>query len=550
MQLKFEISGIIGDRERSSTAPLNDELATALRAMAPMGASVASQRVPVSCPVPCVSTRRPYARRRPDSGGDLTESGCGDPCTGSKTLESPLTQFSWLGRMGPSFSVPARNVRVLSEPWEFYRTLKENIEKAKSRVVLASLYLGTGEMEHGLVVAMEQAVRNGASVHVLLDCVRASRGEKNSRTMLLPLLQTRGCDAEDRTSCPNVRISLFLTPDLRGAARLVRGRLRETVSLQHMKVYVTDDEVLISGANLSESYFVDRQDRYLLLSHNRLADFICEMLQALGGACLQLHPDGSLGPPPLTSHPLQGSKRSYCAAAQQLVESVLSKHKDHAASDISDTVVYPLVQMPMFGIRYDEEATSQLLSRADHRARVSMATGYFNPPEAYAKHLMRSASSGRRDILVPSPPANGFWGAGGLASGVAGAYTYITAEFARRLHKRYGAARTTRTTRLWEYSHKGWSFHGKGLWYYPPKEITPSLTFIGSPNFGLRSVHRDLEMQMALITSNPGLRERLRQEERRLYKFATEVTLDSVLHRTWRVPLWVRLVTPLIRSFL
>uniref|UniRef100_UPI00358F76D6 CDP-diacylglycerol--glycerol-3-phosphate 3-phosphatidyltransferase, mitochondrial isoform X2 n=1 Tax=Myxine glutinosa TaxID=7769 RepID=UPI00358F76D6 len=420
MQLKFEISGIIGDRERSSTAPLNDELATALRAMAPMGASVASQRVPVSCPVPCVSTRRPYARRRPDSGGDLTESGCGDPCTGSKTLESPLTQFSWLGRMGPSFSVPARNVRVLSEPWEFYRTLKENIEKAKSRVVLASLYLGTGEMEHGLVVAMEQAVRNGASVHVLLDCVRASRG----------------------------------------------------------------------------------------------------------------------------------SKRSYCAAAQQLVESVLSKHKDHAASDISDTVVYPLVQMPMFGIRYDEEATSQLLSRADHRARVSMATGYFNPPEAYAKHLMRSASSGRRDILVPSPPANGFWGAGGLASGVAGAYTYITAEFARRLHKRYGAARTTRTTRLWEYSHKGWSFHGKGLWYYPPKEITPSLTFIGSPNFGLRSVHRDLEMQMALITSNPGLRERLRQEERRLYKFATEVTLDSVLHRTWRVPLWVRLVTPLIRSFL
>ena len=66
--------------------------------------------------------------------------------------------------------------------------------------------------------------------------------------------------------------------------------------------------LLMDRANLSESYFVDRQDRYLLLSHNRLADFICEMLQALGGACLQLRPDGLLGPPPLTSHPLQGNR--------------------------------------------------------------------------------------------------------------------------------------------------------------------------------------------------------------------------------------------------
>uniref|UniRef100_A0A8C4WZJ7 CDP-diacylglycerol--glycerol-3-phosphate 3-phosphatidyltransferase n=1 Tax=Eptatretus burgeri TaxID=7764 RepID=A0A8C4WZJ7_EPTBU len=515
-----------------------------------MGASVASQRVPVPRPVLCMSTRRSCVRRQPDSGGDCTKSGSGDPCAGVETPECPLGQFSWFRQMGPSFSVPAQNVRVLSEPWEFYRTLKENIQKAKSRVVLASLYLGTGEMEHGLVMAMDQAVRNGASVHVLLDCVRASRGKKNSRTMLLPLLQTCGCDVDDRTSSTNVRISLFLTPGLRGAARLVRGRLREAVSLQHMKVYVTDNKVLISGANLSESYFVDRQDRYLLLSHNQLADFICEMLQALGGACLQLRPDGLLGPPPLTSHPLQGSKSDYCTTAQQLVESVLSEHTDHTASNISDTVVFPLVQMPMFGIRYDEEATLQLLSRADPRARLSMATGYFNPPEEYVNPLMGSVSSGRRDILVPSPPANGFWGAGGLASGVAGAYTYNTAKFARRLHKRYRATCTGHATRLWEYSREGWSFHGKGLWYYPPNEITPSLTFIGSPNFGLRSMHRDLEMQMALITSNPGLRERLRQEERRLYKFATEVTLDSVLHHTWRVPLWVRLVTPLIRSFL
>lgn len=40
--------------------------------------------------------------------------------------------------------------------------------------------------------------------------------------------------------------------------------------------------------------------------------------------------------------------------------------------------------------------------------------------------------------------------------------------------------------RLWEYNREGWTFHGKGLWYYPPGETRPAVTLIGSPNFGYR----------------------------------------------------------------
>ena len=89
-----------------------------------------------------------------------------------------------------------------------------------------------------------------------LHCCVLFKGKKNSRTMLLPLLQTCGCDVDDRTSSTNVRISLFLTPGLRGAARLVRGRLHEAVSLQHMKVYVTDNKVLISGLAIRCSFII------------------------------------------------------------------------------------------------------------------------------------------------------------------------------------------------------------------------------------------------------------------------------------------------------
>jgi CDP-diacylglycerol--glycerol-3-phosphate 3-phosphatidyltransferase len=43
-------------------------------------------------------------------------------------------------------------------------------------------------------------------------------------------------------------------------------RWNEVVGVQHMKIYVFDDQLILSGANLSNTYFIDRQDRYLMLS--------------------------------------------------------------------------------------------------------------------------------------------------------------------------------------------------------------------------------------------------------------------------------------------
>lgn len=64
-------------------------------------------------------------------------------------------------------------------------------------------------------------------------------GRKNSRTMLLPLLQRFP---------EQVRVSLFHTPNLRGLLRLlIPERFNETIGLQHMKVYLFDNNVILSG---------------------------------------------------------------------------------------------------------------------------------------------------------------------------------------------------------------------------------------------------------------------------------------------------------------
>lgn len=50
-----------------------------------------------------------------------------------------------------------------------------------------------------------------------------------------------------------------------------------------------------------------------------------------------------------------------------------------------------------------------------------------------------------------------------------------------------------------------------GLWLYLAGSSLPCLTLIGSPNFGYRSVHRDLEAQIAIVTENRALQQQLHQ---------------------------------------
>ena len=101
---------------------------------------------------------------------------------------------------------------------------------------MASLYLGNGDKEEKLVETICNNVRSSESpidVNVLLECTRGSRGTKNSRTLLLPLLR----EAEGSTSGSRAHVALFHSPILRGLKRaLVPERFNETINVTHLKV--------------------------------------------------------------------------------------------------------------------------------------------------------------------------------------------------------------------------------------------------------------------------------------------------------------------------
>ena len=101
-----------------------------------------------------------------------------------------------------------------------------------------------------------------------------------------------------------------------------------------------------------------------------------------------------------------------------------------------------------------------------------------------------------------------------------------------------------------EYVRAKWTFHVKGLWFYPPKEPLPSLTLIGSPNFGHRSVYRDLEAQVAIVTADQELSEALHEEKTRLYNRIQQVTCQTFERPERKIPVWVYCVTRLIKNLL
>ncbi|GAA6064114.1 hypothetical protein JCM10212_002491, partial [Sporobolomyces blumeae] len=167
-------------------------------------------------------------------------------------------------------------VRVLYEPREFYHTLIDKISNAKRRIFLASLYVGKEETQ--LVSTLHSALKANPSLRVVIltDYLRSTREH--------PLPCSASLLASLHAAFPHqVDLRLFHTPALNGWTRkVVPKRFNEGWGLQHMKVYGVDDDVIISGANLSRDYFTNRQDRYISFDHHPpFADFFSSLVDTV-----------------------------------------------------------------------------------------------------------------------------------------------------------------------------------------------------------------------------------------------------------------------------
>ncbi|CAE6439224.1 unnamed protein product [Rhizoctonia solani] len=364
----------------------------------------------------------------------------------------------------PTFQLPAENISILTKPSDYYQSLLAMIARARQRIIISSLYIG--ETEHQLVSALSDALSRNDRLEVTIqvDALRSTRPSKTQTSpahLLLPLVN----------SYPNrVQVKLFRSPKLSGPLRyLVPRRFDEGWGTWHAKVYLVDDEILLSGANLNSSYFTNRQDRYIRFTRSpHLADYLAHLMRVFAGysSDLRVAPESSLGY--ILDWPRRDSTEfTFGALAKKELEIFQAGARKESPIDNvnNQVIVLPMVQSGVLGIREEELCLQSLFDLLDSgklpgTTLVDITSGYFALYGPYQDRTLASKAAYR--IVAASPSANGFLGSKGLSGRIPEAYTLLERRFWDRVLAAHRQWDGSRGVELREWQRPGWTYHAKG----------------------------------------------------------------------------------------
>lgn len=443
---------------------------------------------------------------------------------------------------------------------------QDKILHAQHRIYLSTLYIG--KTEHDLITTLRHALTANPNlrVSILTDALRGTREtpDPSSASLLAPLVAEFGA---------RVEVRMFHTPNLTGVRkRLVPRRINEGWGLQHMKLYGVDDEVIISGANLSSDYFTNRQDRYHLFRSKELAEYfskihdgVCKLSFSIEPADTQAGysmtwPESNPAPSPLLS------PKSFKESASAHLSPLLTpSNSPPSLRTPSSTTVYPILSLvPLLRTSTELPALTTILtslSRAPfHPSTWTFTAGYFNMTPSF-RRLLLATQPAHGTVLTAHPYANGFFGSRGVSGMLPDAYTHLAKTFLRRV--RHAGLADSITLREWQRGRPGekdaWTYHAKGLWITfpsaPPGEAPtppgededPSLTVVGSSNYTKRSYELDLEANVVIATADTDLRRRLGDEVRWLGEYARPVDETEFEKPERKVSMTVKLSMWIVR---
>ena len=271
------------------------------------------------------------------------------------------------------------------------------------------------------------------------------------------------------------------------------------MGVQHIKTYIFDEDIILSGANLSDWYFVNRQDRYILIKNEReISSYFEKLIEEISKISYKFN--GNLCIPPISN--------DLNEHIQSLIAPKIASKKE------TDTWLFPSVQMGPYNIIQDQIITQYLFGIPN--SHLSISSAYFNFPKNYIDILLNSNDC---KIITASPEANGFFGSKGFSKHVPTIYSMIEEDFYRQTMKS--------KVKIFEYKKEKWTFHAKGLWMSFSAQDDPMITMIGSPNFGHRSVNLDLEAQAIILTENQELRKKLKKERDFIFQDSEKVDLNT-----------------------
>lgn len=166
------------------------------------------------------------------------------------------------------------------------------------------------------------------------------------------------------------------------------------------------------SANLNDSYFTNRQDRYLHFKSTSLSDYCFSFLQSVVPFCFQIRP-GNQGsydlswPDKITSH--EQIERKAEKALRGFQERHLGNTLLGESTNLNGNVlIFPIIQAGQFNVREEERSIDLLFKHINHYTYltgntplVDLTSGYFSLSESYQKLIRESPADCQ--ILCASP---------------------------------------------------------------------------------------------------------------------------------------------------
>ncbi|KAL6121288.1 hypothetical protein NUSPORA_01812 [Nucleospora cyclopteri] len=322
-------------------------------------------------------------------------------------------------------------IRRLKTCDEFYKYVLQKSQVA-NEVYMACLALGSDHKTEELAKVLKKRIHTEKKTLLMVD---KSRNLENPE--ILNLFKTH--NLLDHLKLIDVDTCKYF-PRI----------LNECLCVFHSKLFIFDDEILITGANLYYDYYTNRVDRYYIVKDANYARYLCKIVFDL---------DADI------SESLHGNKFFENVTAQIL-------HFDH--SEEKD------ILLKLFDKKYQE---------------MHITTAYLNFPNSYLTILKDK----KFNLYATSPECNTFNNFGILNQLLTKIYSYSN----------YYTLLLLKNCTLYEYSVPKHSFHKKGIWIFYEGS---AINIIGSSNYNRRSTELDLELNFAVFTTNQQLIEDWKEE--------------------------------------
>lgn len=449
----------------------------------------------------------------------------------------------------PAFPLQSNHFGNLlsATPSEFHSTLCNLIRNAKERVYLASLYIGPGassqyHAELELLDALSSTNEN-VDVKIIMDQNRALRQvpSENGRVTSSAEAVAKAIHLQS-----NHTVHLFqVLPSPLDS--LLPNPLNEVAGVFHIKAYIIDDSVILSGANLSQEYFTDRQDRYLWIrgGGNGLVDFYAELIDVLSANSATYYRRN------------QASAKESVSKAKLLnqINALFRGNDDVSSEELLSNPDTAAVCSPTFhapkgfwpfdpSYRTDVDATLDLLKAgaADvESSRLHLSSAYLNP----MAELLRAVSEYPEiNMVTAGRMSHGFRpktdNAGNKGKAwIPTVFDHVAHETSKQTH-----------AHIYHWEREDWTFHSKGLWVEQENDLSAAV--VGSSNFGGRSFVRDMESNLLMVfppRNDCDLTRSLQTELNELMHHSRRVDTRELIESAPPLPMHVQSLLPYIKSF-